>query len=163
MKAMALSLAAVSMAGCAAYQPVPPDYTGPVATVSDSGFAESRAKAQLFVLEKIDGNDVPNSFGESARASYGQGLLLRTKIVERQVPAKPMKVLILGSHITGAPIHALFSQARGTFYSVDGVVDFSPKPNGRYVVTGELKEDGSSVWIEDAETKQAVTEKVTKK
>jgi hypothetical protein len=149
--------------GCATYNPVPPEYTGPVALVSDRAVSESYAKAQIFALMEIDGNRVSNSFNASASASYGQGPVLRTKIVERNVPAKPMKVVIRGSHATGAPIHALFSQAAGTFFSIDGAVDFSPKPNGRYVVNGELKKEGSSVWIEDAETKEIVTEKVTPK
>ena len=117
----------------------------------------------MFVIEQIDGNRIGNSFGASAQASSNQGFRLTTRFVERQVPAKPMKVGLRGSHTTGAPIQAIFSQMAGSFFSVEGVVDFSPKPNGKYVVKGELKKEGSSVWIEDAETNQAVTERVVKK
>ena len=163
MKSITAALLAVALVGCAAQPPVPEGYNGPVATVSDSAFSESRMKAQLFVLAEVDGNAIPNSFGASARASQGAGAALTTKLVDRQVPAKPMKVKLLASHTTGAPIHAMFSQAAGTFFSVDGVVDFSPKPDGKYVVKGVLKKEGSSVWIEDADTKQPVTEKVVKK
>jgi hypothetical protein len=46
---------------------------------------------------------------------------------------------------------------------VDGVVDFNPTPEGIYVVKGELKKEGSSVWIEDVKTGQIVTEKVVGK
>lgn len=74
-----------------------------------------------------------------------------------------MKLLLRGSHTTGAPIHALFSQAAGTFLSVDGVVDFTPKPNGKYVVKGVLKKEESSVWIEDEETHTPVTDRIIKK
>lgn len=103
-------LVAVGLSGCAMYQPVPSGYTGPVATISDSGFSENGAKAQLFVLMEVDGHAIPNSFKASAGASYGSGFSLTTRIVERQVPAKPMRVKLLASHTTGAPIHAIFSQ-----------------------------------------------------
>ncbi|MES2840666.1 MAG: hypothetical protein V4794_10335 [Pseudomonadota bacterium] len=163
MKPILAALLAVTLVGCAAYQPIPPGYVGPVATVSDSGFAEDGTKAQLFVLAEVDGNGIPNSFGASAGASYGKGFALTTRVVDRQVPAKPMKVKLRASHTTGAPIQAMFSQAAGTFFSVDGVVDFTPKADGKYVVKGELKKEGSSVWIEDANTNQPVTEKILKK
>lgn len=163
MKILLAAVLAVALAGCAAYQPVPSGYTGPVATVSDSAIAEDNKKAQLFVLEEIDGNRIPNSFGASARASEGKGFMLTTSVLDRQVPVKPMKVKLHASHTTGAPIQALFSQAAGTFFSVDGVVDFLPKADAKYVVKGELKKEGSSVWIEDAITHQPVTEKIVKK
>jgi len=157
------TLVAISLAGCAAYQPVPPGYAGPVASISDSGFAEDGTKAQLFVLAEVEGNAVQNSFGASANASHGKVFSLTPRFVERQVPAKPMKVKLRASHTTGAPIQAIFSQAAGTFFSVEGVVDFSPKPDGQYIVNGELKKEGSSVWIEDYKTGQRVTEKVVKR
>lgn len=155
-------LVALSLSGCVT-QPIPEGYKGPVATVADSGFSEDGTKGQLFVLAEIDGNPVRNSIGASASASHGQGFALTTRVISRQVPAKPMKVLIKGTHVTGAPIHSLFNMARGTFLSVEGAVDFSPAPDGTYVVKGELKKDGSSVWIEDTRTRQPVTVKVTAK
>ncbi|MEO7886765.1 MAG: hypothetical protein ABI893_07295 [Polaromonas sp.] len=163
LKLIAPAFFLVALSGCASYKPVPEGYTGPVATVSDSGFAEDSRKAQLFVIDGVDGNRIANSFGASAGASYGRGFALTTSIVERQVPAKPMKVALRASHTTAAPIHAIASQMAGTFFSVEGVVDFTPQPNGKYVVKGELKKESSSVWIEDAETQLPVTEKVVKK
>jgi hypothetical protein len=162
-KGLAAALVAASLVGCASYQPIPEGYKGPIATVSDSGFSEDGSKAQLFALVEIDGNHLANSFGATAQASSGQGFRLTTRIVDRQVPAAPMKVLLRGSHTTAAPIHAMMSQAAGTFFSVEGTVAFSPKPNGRYTVKGELKKESSSVWIEDTETNQPVTDKVVKR
>jgi hypothetical protein len=49
---------------------------------------------------------------------------------------------------------------RSTFFSVEGEVNFNPVPSGTYEVMGELKQKGSSVWIEDVETHQPVTEKI---
>jgi hypothetical protein len=159
LKKALMLMALLCVAGCASYTPVPADYTGPTATISDSGLVEGATKAQLFVIAEIDGQRINNSFNASAQASYGQGLALRTRYVERKIPARPMKLKLLGSHVTGAPIHALISQAAGTFFSVEGVIDFSPKPNGQYVVKGELKKEGSSVWIEDMATGEQVGEK----
>jgi len=152
-----------ALSGCASYKPVPEGYTGPVATVSDSGFSEDGSKAQLFVLSEVDGNRIDSSIGATAAASHGRGFSLSTSIIQRQVPAKPMKVGLRATHTTAAPIQAIASQIAGTFFSVEGVVDFSPQPNGKYIVKGELKKEGSSVWIEDADTQRPVTEKVVKK
>ncbi|HTE14881.1 MAG TPA: hypothetical protein VK642_07365 [Burkholderiales bacterium] len=154
---------AMFLHGCATYQPIPEGYTGPVALVADSGVPESGTRARIFALMEIDGNKITNAFSASANASQGQGFRLTTKFVSRPLPARPMKVKLLASHTTAAPIHALFSQAAGNFFSVEGVVDFVPEPGGEYVVKGDLKKDGSSVWIEDIRTKQPVTQKIVEK
>lgn len=153
----------ITLAGCAANKPVPDGYTGPTATVADSGQQESGGKAQLFALTSIDGKRIPNAFSASAGASYGRGFALTMSVPDRDVPATPMNVTLKGSHATAAPIHAIASQMAGTFFSVEGTVGFEPKPNGRYVVKGELKKGGSSVWIEDVETGLPATEKVIEK
>jgi hypothetical protein len=161
-RALALLGLLLALTGCATYQPVPQGYTGPTASVRDSGFSEDGTKAQMFALMEIDGNRLSNAFGASAIASQGRGSSLTTVYPERAVQIRPMKVMLRGSHATGAPIHAMASQMAGTFFSVEGTVTFAPTANGKYVVKGELKKEKSSVWIEDAETGQAVTEKVTK-
>lgn len=163
MKKLFLFAIAATLVGCASYKPIPEGYTGPVATVSDSGHAEDDTKAQLFALTEIDNNQIMNSFWASANASHGKGFALTVVISDRQVPAKPMKATLKASHTTAAPIQALASQMAGTFYSVEGTVDFAPKANGRYVIRGELKKGSSAVWIEDAETGQPATEKITEK
>ena len=53
-------------------------------------------------------------------------------------------------------------QLAGRFYSVSGTVDFEPKPGGHYTVKGELRAEGSSVWLEDDATGEIVTPKVSK-
>lgn len=163
LKSFIPALVLAVLTGCASYKPVPDGYTGQVATVGDSGFAEDFSKAQLFVLAEIDGNRIDDSMTETRLASQGQGARLTMGVLSRQIPARPMKVRLIASHTTAAPIMAIASQMAGTFYSVDGVVDFSPKPDGKYVVKGDLKKEGSSVWIEDAASGQPVTGKVVKK
>lgn len=155
-------LLAAGLAGCATYEPVPKDYTGPTAVIADSGFSENGTKAQLFALMEVDGNRIGNAFGASASASHGRGASLTTVYPQRAVPARPMKLLIRASHATGMPIHAIASQIAGTFFSIDGTVDFTPEAGRRYVVRGELKKEKSSVWIEDAETGKPVSAAIAK-
>lgn len=111
----------------------------------------------MFALMAIDGNRIRNAFSASADASYGRGASLTTVYPERKVQARPMKVLIKGSHATGAPIHAIASEIAGTFFSVEGTVDFTPEVGKNYQVNGALAKEKSSVWIEDASTGQPVT------
>ncbi|MDP1742098.1 hypothetical protein [Polaromonas sp.] len=164
MKLVGGLLFGLSLHGCAAYKPVPEGYTGPVAVVADSGMPVDGTKSIIFALMDVDGQGIDNSFRASAGASHGRGFALTTQFVGRPVPAsKAMKVRLKGSHITGAPIHAIASQIAGTFFSVEGVVDFTPMSGGNYVVRGELKKGGSSVWIEDRATGLPVTEKIIEK
>ncbi|WP_139351771.1 hypothetical protein [Polaromonas sp. A23] len=163
MKIVGGLLLGLSLHGCATYKPVPEGYTGPVAVVADSGTPGDGRKSVIFAMMDVDGQAISTSFGASASASYGQGASLTTRFIARPVPAKPMKVRLKGSHITGAPIHAMASQIAGTFFSVEGVVDFTPVAGGSYVVKGELKKGASSVWIEDRATGLPVTEKIVEK
>lgn len=156
-------LVAFALHGCATYQPVAEGYAGPVAEVADSGSPGDGKKSTAFAVMEVNGNNIDNSFRASAGASYGKGFALTTRYVTRTVPAVPMKVRLQGSHMTGAPIHAIAAQMAGTFFSVEGVVDFTPAPGGKYVVKGVLQKEGSSVWIEDRATGLPVTEKIVGK
>jgi hypothetical protein len=75
----AVLICAASLFGaCATYAPVPKDYSGPTASVRDTGVSEDGAKAQMFALMEIDGNRVMNAFWASANASHDRGLSLTT-------------------------------------------------------------------------------------
>ena len=163
MKHLIALLAATILTGCASYQPVPDGYAGPTAKVKDTGaYIDTWTKGQVFSLTEIDGRQIKDSFGTSIAASRGQGFALSLELQERLVPAKPMTVTLRGSHITGAPIHAIASTVAGTYLSVEGAVSFDPKPDTLYVVKGELKSGASSVWIEEDASGKIVTEKVVK-
>jgi hypothetical protein len=153
--------ALVSITGCASYKPIPQNYTGPIATVSDSGMTEDGSKAQIFALTAIDGRSIQDSFLTTRQASYGKGATIQLKVTERLIPAQAMKVKLRGSHITGMPIHEITSRAMGTFFEVEGVVDFAPQADKRYRVVGTLSKSDSAVWIEDEVTRQPVTSKVS--
>jgi len=153
----------VSLAGCATnYEPAPPEFTGPSATIRDSGISEGLSKAQMFAVMEIDGESTMNAFRASAGASFGMGAALQTIYPERKVKLVPMKIKLRGSHATAAGFHALFSQMAGTFQSVEGVVDFEPKADVIYIVNGKLTPEKSSVWIEDGATGEPVTAIISK-
>lgn len=150
MRLIALLSISLLISGCVT-SPVPDGYHGPLATIRDTGYQEDDTKALMFVVVEIDGNPIRNSLGASAAASY----------VHREVPARPMVLRLRGTHVTGAPIHGIFSRVAGTFYSVEGIVQFTPSPGGVYSVRGELKKEGSAVWIEETASYKRVTPKVT--
>jgi hypothetical protein len=151
------------LTACASYNPVPPGYTGPVAVIHDSTEAEGGTKGRLFFVEEIDGNRIDNARTETRRASQGRGFALTTNGSMRTVPVKSMRLKLIGTHVVAAPIHEMASRAIGTFFEVEGVIEFTPKPNGTYRVRGELKKNASTVWIEDDETREMVTAKITGK
>lgn len=68
-----------------------------------------------------------------------------------------MRVTLVATHVTGAPIHEISSRMTGNYFEVEGEVLFTPLADTRYRVRGSLAPAGSSVWIEDAETRQKVT------
>lgn len=155
---LALLLSA-GLSACILTPPRAPDpvISGPRATIADSGRGESRAKGQLFVLAAIDGQPIDDSLAATRRATLDPEMLTMV-ISERDIPARPMKATLLASHITSAPVFTTTSQLNGTFQTLRGTVDFSPKQHGHYVVKGELRRGGSSIWIEDADTGQIVSE-----
>jgi hypothetical protein len=158
-----LLLTAILTACATLHEPLPPDFKGPIVKVTDTGRTEDRSKAQFFVLQEVDGKTVNNSIFESRKVSHGRGFALTTIYITRGLPATPMKVKLLGTHQTAAPIHEIASRAAGTFFSVEGVVDFNPIAGREYIVKGELSKESSTVWIEDAATNDPVTVKVQAK
>lgn len=129
-----------------------------MATVQDSGQREDASKAQIFYLATVDGVSVSNAAGESRRISSGQGFNLSTTFPSRLVPAKPLRVRLVATHVTGAPIHAIASKLAGSFRSVETEIDFVPEADKVYVVRGNLQSDSPTVWLEDAATGKPVTE-----
>ena len=148
----------LSITGCATYTPsVPKGYDGPRAELYDSFKTHSRSKADFFVVVQIDGADVDNGLNETYRRNQGRGMDMTPYFNKRPLVAeKPIKVAIKGKTHYAAPIQAIF----GTVYQVEGVVEFTPKTDTRYVVRGELGESYSAVWIEEDVTLELVGQKV---
>ena len=162
MRAILYVLSAAVIAGCAT-QPQAPEIQGPSASISDHGFPEDGFKAHLFYVRAFDGEPVRSSAQASRAAGYGGGFRTSLRYVEHRVPIKPLRVALVGTHVTGAPIHELALRASGEFLRVEGEVTFTPVEGGEYFVKGELQKSGSYVCIADARTEQCVTQQVTNK
>jgi hypothetical protein len=74
-----------------------------------------------------------------------------------------MKLTLVGTHSTAAPIHEIASRAAGTFFSVEGVVSLNPEEGKRYEVKGVLAKEQSCVWIEEFGTNKVISDKVCTK
>jgi hypothetical protein len=161
MKLVPPLLLASMLAACATVSsPVPEGYRGPVVQLSDTGHRESGGKGAFFAAVAVNDKDIDNAIWQSRRASQNHGFALTMRYQTRDLPVAPMKIRITGTHQTAAPIHELAARAAGTFYSVEGVVNFEPVEGRSYVVTGELKKAGSCAWIADAQSMAPVTDKV---
>ena len=163
MKNALLAVWVICLVGCSSLptNPLPADYQGPAAWIADSGSYESDGKAQVFVVVEVDGVSIDNAVLASRRASSGRGFSLTAQYIDRRVPVRQLSLKIRGTHITAAPIHEMASRAAGTFHFVEGTVSLSPRESKNYVVRGRLEKEGSAVWIEDADTNEVVTQKVT--
>ncbi len=147
-----------ALVGCATYAPsIPANYSGPKAKLEDSATTYGSSKADFFVVEEIDGAKVDNSLNETFRRNQGRGMSMTPYFIDRPLIAdKAVKIGIKGRTHFAAPIQEL----AGTVYQVKGVVEFTPKTDGIYIVRGEFAEDHSAVWIEDHATKQPVGQRV---
>ncbi|BBE52108.1 hypothetical protein OYT1_ch2596 [Ferriphaselus amnicola] len=144
-------IGAFLMVGCASLPPsLPAGYIGETATIQDTDHRIDTGKADIFYLSKIDGTLIQNCRSETRRASNGQGDNLSTVLLKSSVPIGSHKFTIVGRTEYAMPIRAL----AGDVYQVTGDIEFSPKPNGKYVIRGSLSETESSVWIENLETSE---------
>ena len=156
-------VAVLAIAGCATYKHVPDGYTGPVAQLGDTTSALSMGKGELYFVATINGNPIENARVATGRASYGRGFSLTTATVWRPVKIEPMRLKLVGTHVTAAPIHEIASRAIGEFFSVEGEVEFTPEKGKEYRVVGILTKESAEVWVQDEETKLPVTKKIIAK
>ena len=138
--------AALVLSGCAT-SPIPADYSGPLATIRDTGMAESANRSQFFFLAEIDGQLIDNGRSASKRANSGRGFGLTPQPFSRDVPAKQATFTLKGEIEYGAPIQAMMNA--GTLYKAEKKVTFTPESRKTYVVKGVLTADKQDVWLED--------------
>ncbi len=139
---------------------VPENYKGPTAIVTDSGSSVSFGKTALFALTEIDGRTIHNAIRDTRIASEGMGAAMNMRFTERPLATHNMKVKLVGTHQTGAPIHEMMARMAGTFFRTEGITTFKPVEGHAYTVTGTLVKEQSCVWIMDNSSQEAVTEKL---
>ena len=114
-RALCAGAVLVLLAACASYAPtVPAGYTGPTAQLRESGAMQGPVSGgQLFYVAAIDGKEVYSSFTRTTKEQKGQGPTLQSmSYVSHTLPALPMRLKLVGTTVTGAPITALLSAAR---------------------------------------------------
>jgi hypothetical protein len=142
------------LASCATTA-LPPNYSGPVATIQETAVRVDSGKAQMFFLSKIDGNYISeNSSSRSFQQSYGHGNNLTIVNTPYQIPAKAHTYTITGSNVWAMDGRAIFEDS----LEVYGEVEFSPIPDHTYLIDGDLKNSESRVWIKEKETGKIIAE-----
>lgn len=153
---LAIFLLLITTTGCVT-QPIPNNYSGPIATFRDTALSESSTRAQFYFLSEIDGKKIDNILFATRQANAGKGFSLTPVTYSRDIPAT-LSVLKLEARIGyGAPIQELLNSS--TVYTAESIISFKPESNKTYVVKGELSDDKKEVWLEEADTgKRVATE-----
>jgi hypothetical protein len=156
-KLIAPLFADVLLTGCSIFfSPIPENYNGPVAVIKDSVKPYSPSKADFFYLSHVDGKRIEDSDAATWYANYGRGGYMSNVVLDRKVPAQASVFKIVGQTVYSSVILTLANDV----YEVSGEVKFTPEKDKTYVVKGELGNNYSAVWIEDAATKSVVGEKI---
>jgi hypothetical protein len=127
-----------------------------VAIFKDSNRFHSWSKSDFFYLSEIDGRKIEDSRERTIAANRGRGSHMTPMLVQRNVPAQPSMLKIVGRTQHAAPIETLFKDV----YQVEGTIPFTPQPYKAYVVRGMLAANSAEVWIEEEATGQRVGETV---
>lgn len=146
---------AASLVGCAT-NPVPEGYTGPLAKIADTYTKRSERSIDVFILDSYNAKMAENALSQTVSQNSGRGFAMDPVGYERDVPATPATFSIRGRTHYAAPILELTN----TVYQVKGDINFAPQAGRRYVIRGTLGPDYSAVWIEDAETKAVIGNKI---
>jgi hypothetical protein len=142
------------LAACAAGNPLPNGYSGPIATVQDSGHFEDDHRAVLFYVAQFKSKSINQSYSETKHRNYGRGREMNLWTVERAVPAEKVRLLLEGKVLYPAPFEELVHL--NSMYSVAQVIELDAKPGAVYVVNGTLRNKDSQVWLEELKTKERV-------
>src|ERR1700742_1858842 len=131
-------LAPAALALCAFQAtPMPPGYAGPPAVISDSAHHAQGEAVNFFYVDKIDGEEVPNSLVATTRENHGRGFAMQPVVMSRHVPAASATFTIAGRTHYATP----FQEIMNAVYKVSGDVTFTPVSGRAYEVKGTLGED----------------------
>jgi hypothetical protein len=163
-KLLALAAASLLLCGCSlmggGQRQARPSYDGPLATLSETGFQDSRTEVDMFVAPQVDGYDVQTSMDRTRQYNAGMGMSIIPKYVEHAIPAgRPVTITIMGHSYHGAPILSILNSE----YEVTGTVTFTPAVNRVYEVKGKLGDKYSAVWIEESATGRVMGQKIEKR
>lgn len=144
-----LTLVAIC-SGCVTAPAIPENYSGPIATVSDSTMSETYNRAQYYYLGEIDGRQIDNVLFKTRQQNSGKGFSLTTSQYLRQVPAGLRQLKLQAKIGYGAPIQEILNSS--TVYEAERTIRVMLESNKTYVVKGKLNAEEKSVWLEESDT-----------
>jgi hypothetical protein len=158
-----MSLLALAVSSCAT-DPLPKDYSGPVAMLLDTvGFEGDMEKhmfysrSEFFFASEIDGKKIKESLSASTAKRYGD---VDYQIINRNIPVRLLKVKLEGKVSYSPPIFEITHAA--VLYSATNTIEFEPVEGQTYMVKGKLSAEGSEVWLEEMRTGNRVGTPVQK-
>jgi hypothetical protein len=151
-----ISLLVLGLCSCT-HNPVPADYSGPLAKIKDSVVVPNASQENLFYLAQINGQKIEDALLANTPAKGPREVRIVTSVaLVHDVPAQQATFQIVGR--TFYPKPALESTL--TVYQVKGDVEFAPLPDHTYTIKGQLGEKYSAVWIIDNQTMEIVGPKI---
>ena len=139
----------IFVSACTTYNPIPEGYSGPVANIEDTFSDDTGSSAHYFILYKMDGKMVSNSFGATRSRYVGMGAIFDPVMIDREVLPEYAEFTIHGFKYFPTDAQAMF----GDSMKIEKVVTFTPKAGEKYYIKGKLGKEKSEVWIEDASGK----------
>ena len=156
-----LAATAALLSGCTSFHgfepATPADYSGATVNVADQVVVVSSQRLNVFEMTRVDGRRLASSSVATTRAGQGSAMTVAPVALTNELPLQPLRVQIQAAIQYATPLIAISSEDCRTL----GEVAFTPQDGKRYAVNGRIAADACEVWIEDAATKQPVTEKVT--
>lgn len=135
---------------------VPENYVGPKARIRDTVIGEMGPHfQQFFYLSKVNGQPANNSFDIAQRRIETLGHFEPPEPLEREVPAGPVKLEIVGR--AGRGSNPKFDEG------ALGIVEFVAEEGKSYAVQGTATDDMESVWIVEQGTGSVLGEKFSRK
>lgn len=157
MRALAL-VAALTLAGCASFEAAtPPDYVGATVNVADQAQQVSGRLLHVFEMTQVDGRRLSTTSRATVSANQGRGFAVSPVALTNELPLRPARVTLQAMTQYAAPILAMTSPT----CQVRGEVTFRPESGKAYRVAGRITPEACEVWLEDLDTGQPVTDKVS--
>ncbi|MFT7776177.1 hypothetical protein [Roseateles sp.] len=159
MKALALA-ATLALAGCASFEAAtPPGYDGPTVNVADQAQQVNDRLLHVFEMTQVDGRRLSTTSRATVSANQGRGFAVSPVALTNELPLRPARVQLQAMTQYAAPILAMTSPT----CRVQGEVAFTPEAGKAYRVSGRIAPEACEAWIEDRDTKQPVTDRITGK
>lgn len=148
LKLIIILIASISITGCAPYGALPKGYSGDTVTIWDSVQELSSTKAYFFELIAVDGRGIERSSSITRERSFKLGFKMSANPISREIPVNSEELNIGGFNYLVAD---LFGFGDDT-YRVKGKLHVKLENDTSYLISGELHDDFSAVWLEEEKT-----------